>query len=149
MKNHSGKFHVCPQCHTGGIRPQVALISCLSYPIWAGSPQESPFPKKKPSGASHHPPLENFQRRLGSTWNTEGQGTAWSPRGSDRTHFYQGTSSSLGFWRSGGGSRKCQEGCGAGSAPRSSSGDQQGSSSPAAGVPLGCDPPMDMGGFRI
>lgn len=50
------------------------------------------------------------------------------------------------LWR---GSRECWEGWGAGSAPRSSSGDQQGSSSPAAGVPIGCDPPRDLGGFGI
>lgn len=72
----------------GGYKPSgQTWLSHLSHPTRAGSPQESPFGT---SGVSHHPPLHSFQRCLGSTWNTQGQGTAWGPKGSGGTHFHHG-----------------------------------------------------------
>lgn len=51
-----------------------------------------------------------------------------------------------GFGDPGGAPRSAERAVGgAGSAPRSGFGDQQGS----AGVPVGCDPPRDLGGFGI
>lgn len=144
--NHSERSHVCAQAHKFGMSPEVALVLVFESSHPGRECPGKSFSKETLLWSRITHPLRASKGREYLGLEYPGPGHCLETRWDWWDSIPRVLAGGFWLWRPRGGSRESWEGCGVGSALRSSFWDL---SSTAAAVPKGCDPPRDLGGSGI